>query len=114
MRYAGAFAFICAGAQAWAFTRTSGGPVHCMAVPFGSCESMIAAGYAAMLGEGAKAYAQALATTVPLLMWLSIVVSAHNPQMRRRREGKSRLAPVAFLYAGLLVAVLAYGATKLP
>lgn len=116
MRYAGVIAFICAGAQAWAYSRsslTADQPIHCMAIPFGECETTIAAGYAVML-EGAKGYAAALATTVPLLMWLAVVVSAHNPQLKRHREGKSRIAPVAWLYLALLVAVLGYGATKLP
>jgi len=118
VRYAGLFAFLCAGAQAWAYTRSylaAEQPIHCMAVPFGECESIIASGYAGMLGGPVGGYdaSSALATGVPLLMWLAVVVSAHNPQMKMQREGKSRLSPAAYLYGALLVAVLAYGAMQL-
>lgn len=118
MRYAGVFAFVCAGAQAFAYTKsylTADQPIHCMAVPFGECQSILASGYAAMIPGPVSGFdiTNALATGVPLLMWLAVVVSAHNPQMRMRREGKSKLAPAAYLYALLLVAVLAMTAVQL-
>ena len=98
MRYAGVFAFVCAGAQAFAYTKsylTADQPIHCMAVPFGECQSILASGYAKMVPGPVSGFeiSNALATGVPLLMWLAVVVSAHNPQMRMRREGKSKLAP---------------------
>ena len=111
MRYAGVFAFVCAGAQAFAYTKsylTADQPIHCMAVPFGECQSILASGYAKMVPGPVSGFeiSNALATGVPLLMWLAVVVSAHNPQMRMRREGKSKLAPAAYLYTVLLLSLI--------
>ena len=56
MRYAGVFAFACAGAQAFAYTKsylTANQPIHCMAVPFGECQSIIASGSAAVMSKPA-------------------------------------------------------------
>jgi hypothetical protein len=118
VRYAGVFAFVCAGAQTFAYTKsalTATQPIHCMAVPFGECQSIIASGYSAMLQGpvGGFDITNALASGVPLMMWLAVVVSAHNPQMRMRREGKTKLAPAAYLYTILLVGVVAYTASQL-
>jgi uncharacterized membrane protein len=111
MRSAGLIAFFCAGVSGWSYTRsalTTGDPIYCIASPLGACETIMASGYSAILGAAAQGsqLAPTLATFVPLTMWLTVVISAHNPIMTMRRGGRRGPSPAGWLYLTLFVGVL--------
>ena len=111
MRSAGMIAFLCAGLQGYAYMKsslTTGDPIYCIASPFGACETIMASGYAAVLGgAGAEFHlAAALATFIPMTMWLTVVISGHNPMMMMRRDGRRKIAPAGWLYLALFAGIL--------
>ena len=119
MRSAGLIAFICAGISGFAYMKsslTAGQPIQCIAWPFGECETIQASGYQAILGAGPPDLNMpaAIATFVPLTMWLCVVISAHNPHMRMHREGKRKVSPAGWLYLALFAVVLVVSGLALP
>jgi len=112
MRLAGIVSIACLAAQAAAFSKsflTAANPVHCVVWPFGQCETIMASGYVALMGGFGSEHnlEAAVATFVPLMMWLTLVLSSHNPRLTMKEGDARKISPGGWMYILLLLVVLA-------
>jgi hypothetical protein len=112
MRIAGVASIVCLVGQAAAYNNslmTAGkATMQCTVHPFGQCETVMASGYAVLMqGAGASHnFEAAVATFVPLMMWLTLLLSAHSPRLTMKRDGKKTISPGGWMYLGLFAIVL--------
>ena len=89
-----------------------GNPVHCIGIPFGECETIVANGWAVVMQGYGREYNLEAAVTVfvGLSMWLSLVIGVHNPKFTMRRGGKSKISPGGYIYTLLFLVVVGLAA----
>ncbi len=118
MRWAWLVSIGCFAAQAAAYSKsalTAGGPTHCIVWPFGACETIVASGWAALLGGAGREYnlEAAVATFMPLFMVYTLVLSMHNPSFTMHRGEYRKISPVGWMYIAALVAIVGVSALTL-
>jgi hypothetical protein len=112
MRFAGIVSIACLVGQAAAYSNSpfkASDSMQCTVHPFGACETVMGAGYAALMGNYGTEYnlEAAIATFMPLMMWLTLILSAHAPKFTMRRGGKRSISPGGWMYMVLFLIVLA-------
>lgn len=118
MRWAWLVSIGCFAAQAAAYSRsalTAGKTQHCIVWPFGACETIVASGWAALLGGAGREYnlEAAIATFMPLFMVYTLVLSMHNPSFMMNKGEYRKISPGGWVYIALLLAIIGVSAMTL-